>query len=309
MIRAWVPTLTGVNPGAGQVRAEYEFDGRVVHAELSIRLGAGCSVSFNPSFTLPVEARVPSASFRTYGAEGSVKMGTSIFPLFTVSDDVSPHAARPYLLDAASSGYRLISSTAPGVWGSGNELSVSFRYHPASPVMPVTFAAVGDSMTAWDSNQTAFDANGSWVRQVPTAGLAFAGGFARGSATTQYLLSIGGPVLADVAVILAGVNDIYFGIQPSLTLANIESLAAMVGTTRIVLCALAPYDANPAAAMSLSAAYQLLAISRGWGYVDPYATLRTIAGTWVAGASADGVHPSAASQQVAATAIRAHLLA
>lgn len=309
MIRNWVPKFTNLNPGdteSSKVIAEYEFDGRKIEGTLAVTLGLNGSVGFNPSFTLPIPAIVPRVSNETIGARGTVKQGSNGLPLFVVANDYSQTSALLWLNAASTSGYQLITASYPATWQPGHQMLANFEYRPLSAEMPCTFGAVGDSITAWDSNQSAYNPATSWTNFVPQPGLDFAGGVARGSASTSYLLTQMRQIHADATVVLAGINDIYFNIPLATTLSNLTKIANIVKTP-IVLCALAPYDGNPQQVLLMNAAYASLATSKGWVFIDPWTTQRAPDGKWIAGASADGVHPGLVAQQVAAAVIQTTL--
>lgn len=93
------------------------------------------------------------------------------------------------------------------------------------------------------------------------------------------------------------------------TQANVDAIAAAADADRVLLCAIAPYDANTTAANAMNAAYVTQAATNGWDYVDPWAAYRQGSGAWTGGASGDGVHPTAAVSQAAGLVIRAAILA
>ena len=78
----------------------------------------------------------------------------------------------------------------------------------------VTFAAVGDSITVADSPDFMGGdlGDGSWATYVEGAGFGFAGGWAEWGATTGRMAEQVASYDADVLVVLAGTNDVAFGI-------------------------------------------------------------------------------------------------
>lgn len=309
----WIPSFTGLTLGNGAVAAIYYYDGSQVNVEISLTFGTTTTMTFNPTVSLPVPSVVPLGSELPIGS-GTAHIGTSSYPVFVVTNYASQTTVLPYLLDnppstQLSAGWRIMSASQPAAWGVGSTLAIKFSYRPASTALPVTCGAAGDSMTAWLTSQVAYNPATSWVNFITAPGTAFTGtGFARGSATTTYLLTIARQIHAHYTVMLAGVNDIYFGISPATTLLNLVALAEIVKTP-IILSALAPYDTDPEAALTLNSEYASLAVDKGWLFVDPWDSQRASDGKWITGASADGVHPGLAAQQAAAAVIRAALTA
>lgn len=307
--RSWSPTLTNLNPSElGIVDGRYRYSGGRVDAELAITLGAGAVVSTNPSFTLPTPAVAPKAAFSQYAGAASIYSASNVYPAAVVADNVSGATFRVFAYAPTSSGYLLLGPAAPAPWSAGSSISLRFSYEPADPTPPSnTFAAVGDSITAWQPYQNAYDYAGSWANHIATPDLAFSGGWARGSASTVWMAGYPQPTHADAVVILAGINDIGQGIPLATTLANLDTIVAKAGAPVVVLSALAPYNANPAAVTAANLAYEALAATRGWHYVDPWGPVRTAEGRYITGASTDGVHPTPATSLIAATAYRAAL--
>ena len=94
-----------------------------------------------------------------------------------------------------------------------------------------TFAAVGDSISDADSPDFAAGDLGaaSWATYVVDDGFAFAGGWAEWGATTAMMADSVGPIEADVLVVLAGTNDVAFGIPFEESAANLDRIIDTVG--------------------------------------------------------------------------------
>jgi lysophospholipase L1-like esterase len=168
-----------------------------------------------------------------------------------------------------------------------------------------SFAAVGDSITDADSPDFAAGVLGasSWTTYVVDDGFAFAGGWAEWGATTAMMADSVGAVDADVLVVLAGTNDVAFGIPFEDSAANLDRIAGAVGIEDVVVVSIPPMDALPAGAVAYNERLDALATNRGWRFVDASAGLRTADGRFAEGMSSDGLHPSVAGARVLGAAI------
>ncbi|GAA4139780.1 GDSL-type esterase/lipase family protein [Leifsonia shinshuensis] len=187
--------------------------------------------------------------------------------------------------------------------------SPTFNTSPTHQV--VRMGAIGDSITAF-TDRAGNPTPWSWVRTAVTGDIVDAGGYRHYGDSTAQILAGTTPLTADAVVVMAGTNDILDGSAPqptAQTLANISAIVAKAGGRVHVLSALAPKDNGGAAAtLALNAALADLAGRSGWVWVDPWTSLRAPDGRWVAGATLDGVHPTAASGAVAGEAIRTAVL-
>ncbi|RXZ48340.1 SGNH/GDSL hydrolase family protein, partial [Agromyces binzhouensis] len=172
-----------------------------------------------------------------------------------------------------------------------------------------TFAAVGDSITDADSRDFAAGDLGaaSWATYVVDEGFAFAGGWAEWGATTQRMAESVGPVEADVLVVLAGTNDVAFGIPFDESASNLARIVDAVGIADVVVVSIPPMDAFPEGAEAYNARLDDLARDLGWRFVDAAAGVRTSDGRFGAGMSSDGLHPTADGARVIGAAIAAAL--
>ena len=171
------------------------------------------------------------------------------------------------------------------------------------------FAAVGDSITDADSPDFAAGDLGaaSWATYVVDDGFAFAGGWAEWGATTAMMADSVGPIDADVLVVLAGTNDIAFGIPFDESAANLDRIIDAVGIEDVVVVSIPPMAASPDVAEAYNVRLDDLAGDRGWRFVDASAGLRTADGSYVDGMSSDGLHPSVDGARVLGEAIASEL--
>ncbi|HKH08212.1 MAG TPA: SGNH/GDSL hydrolase family protein, partial [Agromyces sp.] len=168
------------------------------------------------------------------------------------------------------------------------------------------FAAVGDSITDADSTDFAAGDFGaaSWATYVvDDDGFAFAGGWAEWGATTGLMADSVGSIEADVLVVLAGTNDVAFGIPFEDSAANLDRIIDVVGIEDVVVVSIPPMDASPAGAEAYNERLDDLAADRGWRFVDASAGLRTADGRFTEGMSSDGLHPSVEGARVLGEAI------
>lgn len=172
-----------------------------------------------------------------------------------------------------------------------------------------TFAAIGDSITDADSPDFGAGDFGaaSWATYVVDDGFAFAGGWAEWGAPTATMADAAAPIDADVLVVLAGTNDVAFGIPFDESAANLDRIIDSVGIEDVVVASIPPMDAFPAGVDEYNERLEHLAGDRGWRFVDACAGLRTADGRFSDGMSSDGLHPSADGARVLGEAIAAEL--
>ena len=171
------------------------------------------------------------------------------------------------------------------------------------------FAAVGDSITDADSPDFATGNFGaaSWATYVVDDGFTFAGGWAEWGATTAMMAEAVAPIEADVVVVLAGTNDVAFGIPFDESAANLDRIVDTVGIEDVVVVSIPPMDAFPDGVEEYNERLDDLADDRGWRFVDASAGLRTADWRFGDGMSSDGLHPSADGARVLGEAIAAEL--
>jgi lysophospholipase L1-like esterase len=200
-----------------------------------------------------------------------------------------------------------VSTTALG-WQSASTPA------PATPVEPVavplTFAVVGDSISARTDRTGKVDqTTGSWTSYATGDDLEFVGtGWAQNGATLAEMKSKVAPVGTDVLVILAGTNDLTSGVPLTERLAIVGQIAERSGASRIVVSAVPPYNSQPVASTEWNTALADYAAAKHWQFVDPWSTLRTADGSYIAGYTFDGVHPTVDAAEVVGAAIRTALV-
>ena len=174
---------------------------------------------------------------------------------------------------------------------------------PAPTSKPVTFAAVGDSIT--EANSTDFSAgkigSRSWVSYVGP-GVAFAGGWALSGARSAAMAENAKDVEADVLVIVAGTNDVYNDVPFEQSTRNLVRVAEKVGARKVLVSAIPPIDSEPELSPPFNQQLQQFAMSRGWVFVDPMAGVRE-GDRFAAGMTTDGIHPTEAAAQVIGAAL------
>jgi acyl-CoA thioesterase-1 len=156
---------------------------------------------------------------------------------------------------------------------------------------PVGFVAVGDSITAWTNS-----ANPSWIASATSSRVIFEGGWAvPGATTTDMLAGLSVVPQSDVLVIMAGTNDFLpefddWAIEESM--ARLLQIADEVTADRVVLSAIAPNDFRAASTQTFNRSLRELANREGWLWVDPWPAARASDGSYLAGSSQDGIHPT-----------------
>jgi lysophospholipase L1-like esterase len=169
--------------------------------------------------------------------------------------------------------------------------------HPGSGPSPVTFVAVGDSLTNANSDNFPGRDVGdlSWVHYV--TGGEFVGGWARGGAQTSDMVVNARPTSADVLVVLAGTNDLAHGCSFEVISRNLVAITRKVGVARVIVAALPPRDSTPEAITEFNRELEAFADGRGWTFVDPMAGLRS-GDRYAVGMSRDGLHPNRAGAEI-----------
>ncbi len=165
-------------------------------------------------------------------------------------------------------------------------------------------AVVGDSITDVQSEDFSggrIDPD-SWVAEVLDEGRTFAGGWAVWGATTDQMARGVQPLDADVLLILAGTNDVAFGIPFAETAANLVAIADTVGAPRVVVSAIPPLDPLPEEVERFNSELRSFVRSEGWEWVDPMARIESD-GQFRAGMSDDGIHPTARASRIIGRAI------
>ena len=162
----------------------------------------------------------------------------------------------------------------------------------------VTYTFAGDSVT--QANNT-----WSWTKYVRATRATSVGGVASAGATSATIAASAVRRDADVLVVMIGVDDVRFGVSPTTVRRNVSTIVGKVHALHVVIAAIPPCnltDYGPdhvdraTAGYALNRSLQEYASSRGWGWVDPFSSVRRVDGTWTPGASfKDGVHPAVAT--------------
>ena len=169
---------------------------------------------------------------------------------------------------------------------------------------PVTFAAVGDSITDANSADLAglHVGDASWVHFATGSGLEFVGGWARGGAQAATMARHVSPVRADVLVIIAGTNDTAHGVPFAVTARNLVAIVRTVGAGRVIVSAIPPQDATPAVAVGFNRRLEPFVQAQGWTFVDAMAGVRDD-DRYAAGMTRDGTHPDVCGARVIGAAL------
>ncbi|WP_127792547.1 SGNH/GDSL hydrolase family protein [Agromyces sp. LHK192] len=205
--------------------------------------------------------------------------------------------------DPATSSARDGASSAPGASGAPGAPDASDP--AATGGMPAAFAAVGDSITDANSPDLAAGDLGSesWATYVVEAGSEFAGGWAEWGAPTSLMAESVTEVDAEVLVMIAGTNDVAFGIPFAETAEHLDRIVDTVGIDEVVISSIPPIDLNPGGAAEFNDELEAFADDRGWRFVDASAGLRGGDGRFADGMSYDGLHPTERGARVLADAI------
>lgn len=169
---------------------------------------------------------------------------------------------------------------------------------------PVTFAAVGDSITDADSADFAGLQVGdtSWVHFAAGAGPQFVGGWARGGAEAETMARHVAPVRADVLVIIAGTNDTAHRVPFAVTARYLLAIVRTVGAGRVIVSAIPPQDATPAVAVEFNRRLEPFVKAQGWAFVDAMVGVRDH-DRYAVGMTRDGTHPDARGARIIGAAL------
>ncbi|SDC06540.1 Lysophospholipase L1 [Geodermatophilus telluris] len=161
----------------------------------------------------------------------------------------------------------------------------------------VVLVVVGDSLTAGTEPLADGEVRGqgSWVPAALGDPLVLGGGWAVPGATTGDMRQGVGRVDGDVLLVMAGTNDVAQGVAWEASRDNLLTVTRTLRLDEVIVSAIPPSADHAAAATAYNEQLRQFALEQGWTYVDPWETARDGEG-WVAGGSADGIHPT---QQVA----------
>lgn len=159
----------------------------------------------------------------------------------------------------------------------------------------VRFAAFGDSITTPASG--AF----SWVNYLSTTAT-YVGGYSHGGYKAQQIAAETVPVYCDVAVVMAGTNDIGpapWGTDPAAVLTGIRDIVVKSQAPTAIVSAVAPRNgAEAQRTLEHNARVKAYCTAMGWTFTDPWVTVRAGDGQWAhPSLTTDGIHPTAASAE------------
>lgn len=166
-------------------------------------------------------------------------------------------------------------------------------------VAPVTFAAVGDSITAWVDRNGVDVSDRSWT--IYAAPAEFSGqGWAKGGAKLAEMADMMTPTQTDWLVIMAGTNDLgtTWGTPVADRFASLQTIVSKSGANHVVLAAVAPRDDHPEWSDAWNTQLQAFATQQGWFYMDPWQGVRQADGRYGAGQTIEGIHPTAATAAI-----------
>jgi hypothetical protein len=181
---------------------------------------------------------------------------------------------------------------------------------PGAPRAGVrSYVVVGDSITAGaqPTNSVSAPGPGSWLRAAAGAPLTLRGGWAVPGATTADLRGRVGPVTADILVLMAGTNDLARNVDWDVSAANLRAIVATVGVGSVLVSAIPPSDAHPDERSMYDVRLAQLAVEQGWGFLDPWTSVDA-GGSYLPGASVDGVHPTQEVARAVGEQLRGELL-
>lgn len=181
----------------------------------------------------------------------------------------------------------------------------------AAPAGGTSFMVAGDSITADTSPNVSGGELGerSWVRfaQDPGSGTRWVGGWALGGATTADMARHLAPVDAQVLVILGGTNDLSHGVPRTEVAANLQAIAAIADTPRVLVSSIPPRDGTGAATAAYNDWLAGFAVAQGWEFIDASAGLRDPHDplSFAPEHTYDDIHPSLSGARVLGEAIGA----
>jgi len=155
-------------------------------------------------------------------------------------------------------------------------------------VEPVTFAAIGDSITVWTETPER-----SWTSYAGTDTVTFSGqGWAQGGSGIEKMRDNTPVITADVLVIMAGTNYVGGPMPLDQRLTLIDEIVQKSQAGRVLIAGVPPFNKFAPLAVEWNTALEQHAVVMGWGFVNPWTSLTTPDSLWVAGYSEDNVHPT-----------------
>ncbi len=173
------------------------------------------------------------------------------------------------------------------------------------PTPVVRFAAFGDSITSvWMPTPDALTYTGySWIPHLDGSKFEHVGGYAHGGYTTAQVAANATAVECDLAVVMLGTNDVGpppWGTEWSIVRQGLIDIVTKSNAPRALICAAPPRNndaplgtAEAQRTLEHNERVRLLALDMGWGWVDPWFTVRAPSGQWAHQTlTDDGIHPT-----------------
>ncbi|OIH94910.1 MULTISPECIES: SGNH/GDSL hydrolase family protein [unclassified Curtobacterium] len=157
-----------------------------------------------------------------------------------------------------------------------------------TPDATLTFAVSGDSITSRPD---------SWRDQLGDRRLRLVGGFAEDGATSERAFGQVRRSMADVLVVMLGMEDVRESVPAETVKTNIEKIVRFSECRTALLCLVPPSNHSDGPvnrrANGVVANRHLfdLGAKQGWIVADPFAFARASNNSWGGGSSDDGTHP------------------
>lgn len=176
--------------------------------------------------------------------------------------------------------------------GGGEDLTEVDAILAGETLPPVRYIAFGDSNT----NPTG---GYSWIPYIDASKAQLVGGVQRGGFKSADMAWITAPTPCDIAVIMAGSNDVGpvgWGTDYATVRGAFRDMVVKSTTPRVLVSSIAPrsdYDGREAQrTLEFNDMIQRYSAEMGWKWVDPWKTLRAPDGRWAHHTvTVDGVHP------------------
>jgi hypothetical protein len=134
----WVPSYTGLTPGAGAVTiARYIQDGSVVHFYWEITLGTAPTVG-STLVTLPVSA---AATYRPQSVIGNMALFDASVPSTTAGLTRTETATQflPVVINTGTHIHNNVTTTVPFTWAVGDRMIGTGTYEAATPATTTAY--------------------------------------------------------------------------------------------------------------------------------------------------------------------------
>jgi lysophospholipase L1-like esterase len=193
---------------------------------------------------------------------------------------------------------------SPPPKAAGERKRTCDRYEPGpSRDREMTFAAVGDTVTAWRGPDRAT----SWVTYADRGSVTLRGGIARAGATTGELAAAVRPVEADVLVILTGTTDLRFSQPADQIELNLQRVVDRAGADQVLLSSIPPAPGLAERTAEFNDFLARVAYRHEWSFVDAGSAVRAKNCRYVKDLASDGVRPDEEGARLIGDAVRAAL--